>query len=1089
MLIEEIIPKVYKKVLPFKEYDLDKKYKILDYIRKKKINCKVFIDKGYDILSLKFFAIECFLDENDQYKEDIILFDYFDDFYDYVNGDIYKNTCFYGYKFSKEEIDKCNIVIKDINFKSLINFKISDFLKPKKLIHCNHDNDKYKKTLNEIKEFILKCSDIRTLDEYKEKSEQFAKKFKKYYENTTNLFLRLLINNYKDEMKDLFCNIFSHYSPYWDGMDINSLIYLYGADTAIKAANEYDGDRGKNDKKYVYRNRSQFKTRINDFLDGGFKEEINGTYNKKLHIFEIERNLNKDGRTYFTYLEYYLFFDDFIKNLNNDLSNCDLSNFKQEGLDLSNFNINENTKLPIIKNENKNNSNIAVKIAKGFDGDTFYVKIIDNRKNENYEEDSEDEEWKFNYFFDFAYFLNYDISSADLIMCDGIENIKSLDGLNYKGIHVKSGVAIKLGLDFQKLNSNLLEIEEFKETYNNELSTTDNLLNNLHDDYEDTKEIFYVSDIHLIHKILKQKCLSIDDARYVINSIIDDLVKDFNGKNDFFPISLINGDIASDFLIYKEFMSKLRDKLYGFNFVTLGNHELWSFNGYKLNDIISNYRNFLKENGFFLVQNNLYLLNRFEVEEITEEELTRITESDLRKRTKEAYLIIFGGIGFSGLNENFNANNGIYRNTISREEEIEESNKFYKLYKKVESALYDRNVIILTHMPLSSWSKENKYKDGFIYVSGHNHQNYYFDDGKKRIYADNQIGYYTNSVHFKKLYTKYCYDYFCDYKDGIYKINREEYIKFYRGIVNKTITFNSKFDNLYLIKKAGKYMFILEDGNKKYLLKGGSKLNLKNSSIEYYYEKLDIYSENVNIMMKDYESIQKEISKEIKSFGGDGTIHGAIIDIDFYNHVYLNPFDGKLTPYFALSKVEKYVYKDVPSLLKNKCPELYLEYLKLIGKEDENNELVVIKGSNEVSDLENFEPNTTIYEVSNILKTFQYTTQFNVIRSWNDNFLNEVSVENGRLLIESSIYPENFKTYKNLDNDCDCVKTRIYSNDNFSEIYKENIAKETTTIEVLEYINSSTKATYRCKLCGHEWSTRPDHFKSRQHYKCPKCKK
>ena len=37
------------------------------------------------------------------------------------------------------------------------------------------------------------------------------------------------------------------------------------------------------------------------------------------------------------------------------------------------------------------------------------------------------------------------------------------------------------------------------------------------------------------------------------------------------------------------------------------------------------------------------------------------------------------------------------------------------------------------------------------------------------------------------------------------------------------------------------------------------------------------------------------------------------------------------------------------------------------------------------------------------------------------------------------------------------------------------------------YRGSTEKADYRCNICGHEWSTRPDHFKDRQLYQCPAC--
>ena len=61
------------------------------------------------------------------------------------------------------------------------------------------------------------------------------------------------------------------------------------------------------------------------------------------------------------------------------------------------------------------------------------------------------------------------------------------------------------------------------------------------------------------------------------------------------------------------------------------------------------------------------------LQEISEEELIASEKSHLRDRLKYAQIIIFGGIGFSGLNQTFNADYGIYRNALNRETEIKES--------------------------------------------------------------------------------------------------------------------------------------------------------------------------------------------------------------------------------------------------------------------------------------------------------------------------------------------------------------------------------------------------------------------------------
>ncbi len=57
-----------------------------------------------------------------------------------------------------------------------------------------------------------------------------------------------------------------------------------------------------------------------------------------------------------------------------------------------------------------------------------------------------------------------------------------------------------------------------------------------------------------------------------------------------------------------------------------------------------------------------------------------------------------------------------------------------------------------------------------------------------------------------------------------------------------------------------------------------------------------------------------------------GNIHGAIIDIDFYCHLYVNPNDMTVTPYFAWNMVDKYVYPSLSMLLEEKCPEVYAKY-------------------------------------------------------------------------------------------------------------------------------------------------------------------
>ena len=55
--------------------------------------------------------------------------------------------------------------------------------------------------------------------------------------------------------------------------------------------------------------------------------------------------------------------------------------------------------------------------------------------------------------------------------------------------------------------------------------------------------------------------------------------------------------------------------------------------------------------------------------------------------------------------------------------------------------------------------------------------------------------------------------------------------------------------------------------------------------------------------------------------------------------------------------------------------------------------------------------------------------------------------------------------------------------------YKNDVIEWTHgNIICTNYVNCKTNAEYECKVCGHKWSTRPEHFKHRQKHSCPKCK-
>ncbi len=503
---------------------------------------------------------------------------------------------------------------------------------------------------------------------------------------------------------------------------------------------------------------------------------------------------------------------------------------------------------------------------------------------------------------------------------------------------------------------------------------------------------YYISDLHLMHKIQRLK----DKSELAVKQMIDQMIEEM--LPGFPQHVLIGGDISSDFRVFEYFARRLSEEVriraYGVDvYFVLGNHELWSFPDKEYEEIIKIYDKLLTECGMHLLQNELiyYKKNGWLTEShlITEEELLNCSRKELREITRKASVLLFGGIAFSGKNESFNANNGIYGGVISRGREIEESNRFFRLYKKVEDTFYDKQLIVFTHMPIADWADKEEYHPGFVYVSGHTHKNVLWDDGLTKIYSDNQIGYANRHVCLKWFQFINQYDYFSDYTDGIYNISVNEYVAFYHG-VNRTAAFNRAHRCIYMLKKNGYYCFIVENLKRELLImNGGHTKRLDRKDIEYYFDNMDSVIARLREPIDKFNKILRQVSADIKRFGGDGRIHGCIVDINFLEHVFVNPIDLKTTAYYADSVVEKWIYPSVPALLHDKCPQLYEKYRERLASNPNDLPSIVSHSNDDLSVPPIYVPNTEMYRVSNeILKMQRLDSK--VLNTW---------IEGGRSMI------------------------------------------------------------------------------------------
>ena len=612
----------------------------------------------------------------------------------------------------------------------------------------------------------------------------------------------------------------------------------------------------------------------------------------------------------------------------------------------------------------------------------FLVQIFLNDENEK---KMWTKEFKFKYFFDFLYFLNRDLSDTNLIFCEGLQNIKDFSGINFENSKLRSVVWTKLGKQCEKQNFLKQNTSNFEVIVKNEEESQDVLLtdwSSISDSSEEGRKIHYITDLHLIHRFQNAGCITWEDCIYSIQQIINGV--DLNNCE----LLLIGGDVSSNYSIFCKFVEILsysitrRCKV----IFTLGNHELWAFPDKSLEEIVQIYRSCLEEHGMILLHNELLYANSdfSEWNIISDKDILMYSYQELRELLKTSRVHIFGGLGFSGYNEDFNADRGVYQNVINRAEEILETQRFEALYDRILYVLNDKEVVIFTHMPFDDWHMESERGKNFIYVSGHNHRNTFFEDGEIRIYSDNQIGYYGETPRLKYFRVDGKYDWFLDYPDGIHKITRDDYIEFYRG-KNIQITFNREIHGLYMLKKSGYYCFILKNVlGSLFIMNGGAIKSLSRSNINYYYTNMEAQIAYIKTPLDKFEAIQKKISNDIKKIGGSGYIHGTIVDIDYYNHIYVNPIDLKMTPYYALDMIRKYAYPNVPALLSQECPNLYANYKKLLQMENRN-EIAIISDFDETQVIQPIlYENTDIYQASREIRKMQKLNS-QILTAWYDN--------------------------------------------------------------------------------------------------------
>lgn len=976
--IKQLIKSLKNKEIDF--FGVPEEYRVHPIIAKteRELGIRKSDKRGYDVIHNRFFVEEIILskDSFNDLKEDCrrSYFANFKAYYEFLDGDIYENACYYQYSFSQKEIDFYGIDMSKINITAFIDYNINDFSVEMSKDELAQYNEIEKDKLLRMK-WIDKFNSCNNYKEFERVIQNFIKS--KFSVHDLEFFLFNFIFTNKEKAFDIIMQ-FINCGTY---RTVNKFEYalctIYNPQKVLAAYN-YTGSAASTNKRY--------KKELKEFINKLGRKEVHFSYHiyfdERTHFFcksAISNNLRRNFRI----SQYFESFEELAKYLKNDLSNCDLSKAILPDIDFSVYKTDEHTKLPI-----QNQSNLAYSIYKGYNRhyDVFVVKQIWLNTNGKIIKEHKE---AFKYFFDFVFFLQNDLSNANLLFCDGINNLHEFSSFKLANVRLRSNIFDRLGETYQLSTINTADAQAFPAVIKNEEETA-LILASKREDYDSAgsnQKVYYVSDLHLLHRIKNFYCKSKDDVLYTIQKIIDNLLYEMERREK--SIFLIGGDTASNFDLFCLFLQLLRHSIDEKNLdvqviFLLGNHELWGFPGYSFKRIVQQYETEITKYKMYLLQNDIiYKDDDNKIQKITSEELLSISKESLRLQLRCARIILFGGLGFSGYNEKFNANNKVYKDTISRNQEINESKTFENLYKIVCNALSDRNVIIFTHTPKADWCADANWQSGFVYVSGHTHRNCFYDDGEYRLYADNQIGYKNINPYSKYFYLEDEYDYFSEYSDGIYKITKEQYINFYRG-KNIPITYTREVIALYMLKKSGYYCFIHQSvKNQLSILNGGALKKLDAKDINYYYERMDTTISYIKNPLDKFLSLQEQIANEIKVIGGSGNIHGAIVDIDFYNHIYVNPHDLTITGYWASDIIYKKVFPSVPNLLEVNCPNLYENYTRLINSKTQKSLIIRRNQKQELDGIPKVYLDTDIYKASREIKKMQKLYS-NILSAWHE---------------------------------------------------------------------------------------------------------
>lgn len=154
------------------------------------------------------------------------------------------------------------------------------------------------------------------------------------------------------------------------------------------------------------------------------------------------------------------------------------------------------------------------------------------------------------------------------------------------------------------------------------------------------------------------------------------------------------------------------------------------------------------------------------------------------------------------------------------------------------------------------------------------------------------------------------------------------------------------------------------------------------------------YARRVKRLFKPFHAVLEEISSIVQAYGGDGRIHGSIVDVDLLHHICLDP-TGIVSFYYAEKKGDWKRFDSFEDLLKSKkllfVPRRLGDSTKSALAAVSNETKALMLSSSEINPVA-AKTTREAYARSARVSQINYLTKNNIIRIWNDAVMRNQSL-------------------------------------------------------------------------------------------------